>query len=108
MLAKEYIWWTRLFDHVGLQFNEDPVIYLDNQQTIRLINSKVTKLVTKLKHIDIHQFRIRQEFQAGKIRVEWVPTTEMVADGFTKELSPQKHITFLRQLGMEYIGDRIK
>ncbi|KAF5183470.1 Reverse transcriptase family protein, partial [Thalictrum thalictroides] len=88
--------------------NDDPVISLDNQQTIRLITSEAPRLVTKLKHVDIHQLWLRQEFQFGKIKVEWVPTAEMVADGFTKELSPQKHSVFVRQLGMEDIRSRLQ
>ncbi|KAI0994616.1 hypothetical protein K3495_g13565, partial [Podosphaera aphanis] len=82
-LAKEYLWWIRLFENIGLELNQDAVISLDNQQTIRLITKDAPKLVTKLKHIDIHQLWIRQEYQAGNIKVEWVPTADMVADGFT-------------------------
>ncbi|KAI0994702.1 hypothetical protein K3495_g13480 [Podosphaera aphanis] len=95
-LAKEYLWWIRLFENIGLELNQDAVISLDNQQTIRLITKDAPKLVTKLKHIDIHQLWIRQEFKAGNIKVEWVLTADMVADGFTKELPPQKHANFLK------------
>lgn len=54
-----------------------------------------------MKHVDIHQLWIRQECQAGRIKVERVPTAEMVADGFTKELPPQKHAKFIEQIGMK-------
>ena len=68
-----------------------------------MITTDTPKLVTKLKRVDIHQLWIRQEYQSGNIRVEWIPTSEMVADGFTKELPPQKHANFITQLGMENI-----
>ncbi|KAI0996704.1 hypothetical protein K3495_g11479 [Podosphaera aphanis] len=102
-LPIEYIWWIRLFKNIGLDLNLDAIISLDNQQTIRLIQKEAPKLVTKLKHVDIYQLWIRQECQAGNIKVEWVPTAEMVADGFTKELSPQQHAKFIKQISMEDI-----
>ena len=107
-LAKEYLWWMRLFDGIELDLNHEAVISLDNKQTIRLITKESPKLVTKLKHVDIHQLWIRQECQAGRIKVEWVPTDQMVADGFTKELSPQKHKNFIQQIGMQDITWLIK
>lgn len=107
MMVKEYMWWIRLFEFIQLDLNQDVIISLDNQQTIRLIRSESPRLVTKLKHIDIHQMWLRQGVQAGKIKVEWISTNEMVADGFTKELVPQKHSAFLNQLGMMDIKDRL-
>ncbi|KAI0992677.1 hypothetical protein K3495_g15508, partial [Podosphaera aphanis] len=72
-LAKEYLWWIRLFENINLDLNHEAIISLDNQQTIRLISKETPKLVTKLKHVDIHQLWLRQECQAGRIQVEWVP-----------------------------------
>jgi hypothetical protein len=85
--AKDFIWWKRFFQN--LQFNlqdEEPTIYCDNRQTLRLLTKETPKLQTALKHVDIHQCWMRQEVQAGNIKVQWVPTAEMVADGFTKLL----------------------
>jgi hypothetical protein len=58
------------------------------------------KLVTKLKHIDIHQHWLCQETEKGTVKIEWISTNEMPADGFTKALGPQKHETFRKQLNM--------
>jgi hypothetical protein len=38
--------------------------------------------------------------QAKRIKVEWVPTADMVADGFTKILPAQKHAEFVKQLNL--------
>jgi hypothetical protein len=76
-------------------------------QTVGIVNKSSTKLVTKLKHIDIHQHWLRQEAEAGSIVVKWVPTTEMKADGFTKSLGPQKHAEFVRQMNLVNNKDRI-
>ena len=58
------------------------------------------KLVTKLKHIDIHQHWLRQETEKGTVKIEWISTNEIPADGLTKVLGPQKHESFRRQLNM--------
>jgi hypothetical protein len=58
------------------------------------------KLVTKLKHIDIHQHWLRQETEKGTLKVELISTNDMPADGFTKALGPQKHMAFIKQLNI--------
>jgi reverse transcriptase-like protein len=99
--AKEYMWWIRLFKAINFDLHEEqPTIYCDNQQTIRLLNMEAPRLVTKLKHVDIHQCWLRQEVQKGNIQTEWIPTADMVADGFTKELPAQKHANFVKQLNL--------
>jgi hypothetical protein len=56
--------------------------------------------------VDIYQSWLRQEIQAGNIKITWIPMAEMVVDGFTKLLSAQKHEEFLAQLGMVNIKAR--
>ncbi len=53
-LAAWVIWWLRFFNHIKLNLGHEIVIYCDNQQTIRLLTKEDQKLVTKLKHIDVH------------------------------------------------------
>jgi len=96
--AKDLYWWKRLFQNLTVQFEHDFAIQCDNQQTIRLMNTNAPKLVTKLKHIDIHQHWVRQEVQENRLHIEWIPTSEMPADGLTKALPRQKHDDFIRQL----------
>jgi len=71
------------------------------------LSKETPKLQTALKHVDIHQSWLRQEVQAKRIKVEWIPTTEMVADGFTKVLPAQKHAEFVKQLNLVDIKDKI-
>ena len=58
------------------------------------------KLVTKLKHIDIHQHWLRQEVANGNINIKWVSMNNMVANGLTKALPSQKHAKFMKQLNL--------
>jgi hypothetical protein len=107
LTAKEFVQWTRLFKALDFDLAKDLVIYCDNRQTIRLLKQEAPKLKTALRHVDIHQSWLRQEVQAGRIDVKWVPTAEIVADGFTKMLPGQKHAEFVRQLGLVDIKGRI-
>ena len=106
--AREFVYWMRLFDNIGLDLEEKSTIYCDNIQTIGLLQKESFKLKTALKHVDIHSSWIRQEVQRGRIDVEYVPTAEMVADGFTKLLPRQKFQNFLKQLNMSNIETRVK
>ena len=80
----------------------DPIITIkcDNTQTIRLVNEDVAKLQTKLRHVDIHNHWLRQEVTRKAIKVEYVPSDNMIADGFTKALPANKWASFLDQLGL--------
>lgn len=95
---KELEWWKRFFKNLGFDIEEESTIHCDNKQTIRLLEIETSRLQTKLKNVDVHQCWLRQEVQNGNIQVNWVPTTEMVADGFTKLLPPQRHAIFVKQL----------
>ena len=107
--ASELYSLQRLFQ--GLDFNLGrPVttIYCDNQQTIRLVTSEIPQLTTRLKHVDIRQHWLRQEVSNGRLDIQYLPTTDMPADGLTKALSPQKFRIFVQQLGLVDIKDRLK
>jgi GTP cyclohydrolase FolE2 len=84
--AKEGIFLSRLFKALSLSLNEPLIIDCDNTQTLCLIKEESAKLVTKLRHVDIHSHWLRQEYNQGRIRLRWKPTSEMITDGLTKAL----------------------
>ena len=98
--AKEYLYWVRFFENIRLELGCDTRIFCDNTQTIRLCDKCEGRLNTRLKHIDIHSCWIRQEVQKGSIKLEYIPTSQMVADGLTKSLPTQKYSEFIQQLHM--------
>jgi len=79
----------------------------DNAQTIRLITGESTKLTTRPRHVDIHNHWLRQEFHAGRIKVEWVPTDQMRADSLTKALPKARFLDRIPLLGLEDITERL-
>jgi hypothetical protein len=89
------LWWGRFFVNIDLDINEDLTALCDNLQTICLITKDAPKLVTKLRHIDVHQHWLCQEVQAGRIKIEWALTNNMAANGLTKALPRQKHEHFV-------------
>ena len=97
-MAKEAIFVSRLLTELGIRLPESTItIQCDNTQTIQLINKEVSKLQTKLRHVDIHNHWLRQATK-GTIAVTYVPSAEMLADGLTKALPSNKWSTFLEHL----------
>lgn len=105
--AKEAIFLSRLFKAMTLKLREPLTIECDNTQTLRLIREDTAKLVTKLRHVDIHQHWLRQEYATGRVLFEWKATTEMIADGLTKALQRKKFENFVKMIGMVDIGERL-
>uniref|UniRef100_A0A093ULP4 Retrovirus-related Pol polyprotein from transposon TNT 1-94 n=1 Tax=Talaromyces marneffei PM1 TaxID=1077442 RepID=A0A093ULP4_TALMA len=77
--------------------------FLDNKQTLGLLEKDAPRLRTKLRHVDIHNHWVRQEVQKGDVQVHYMPTKDMIANGLTKALSKQEHQKFLKQIGIENI-----
>ena len=83
--GSEMIWWQRLFGYTQLRLDK-PTLYCDNMQTLRVLKSAAARAKTALRHVDIHQCWIRQEYERGNLKCEWVETSKMPADGLTKIL----------------------
>ena len=100
-VAKEAIYISRLLKELGIKLPSPTIIIqCDNKQTIRLVTEEVSKLQTKLRHVDIHNHWLRQEVSAGTITVEYARSDEMIADGLTKVLPANKWNRLLDQLGL--------
>jgi hypothetical protein len=99
----ELQYWDRFCRNIGFTLQTKKALWCDNAQTVRLVQGDADRIQTKLRHIDIHQMWLRQEFSSGRIAIEWKPTADMPADGFTKLLPRQKHENFIRQLGLKNI-----
>jgi hypothetical protein len=53
-----------------------------------------------LRHVDIHNYWIRQEAKKGQFEVKYLPTNKMPTDGLTKALDKGKFKRFVAQLGL--------
>jgi hypothetical protein len=97
-IAKKIIWWKRFFELIRFDIMKKLHILCDNRHILKILNKKMLKLDTKLKHIDIHQHWLRQKVQIERINVSWISIAKMFVKKFTKILSRQKHEKFLKQL----------
>ena len=84
--ATKLIQWQQFFKEVGFNTKEKQVIYYNNMQTIRLLTKSDAELNTKLQHVNIYHYQLRQEVCEGSINIKRVPTTDMTADGLIKAL----------------------
>lgn len=107
--AKEAIFISRLITELGIQLEGQRIqIHCDNQQTIKLVNRDIATLQTKLRHVDIHNHWLRQEARRSRIKVDYKPTTDMVADGLTKPLSGPAFQQFVKQIGLTDISSKLE
>lgn len=95
--AKEAIWLRGLASDLGVKTGATTLCY-DNQGAGCL--STEEGLHRRTKHIDVRHHFIRDCFASDKICVEYVPTSEMIADVLTKPLGKLKHQEGVRMLGL--------
>jgi hypothetical protein len=95
---KKLIWWIHFFQKLKFDSNQKIMIYNDNLQTIRLLISKIFKIETKLRHVDIAQCWLRQSVQSDYLSINYLSIAKMIANELTKILSSQKHREFINQL----------
>ena len=81
----------------GLTFTKTP-IYCDNTSAIQMTQNPVHH--SKTKHIEIHHHFIRDIAEKGKISLHYIPTTEQLADIFTKALDEHTNSYLITELGM--------
>ena len=98
--AREAAWLRELLDEMGYP-HEGPIkIREDNTSCIRTANNTVSSTATRMKHVRRCQHYVRDEVEAGRIELEWVPGNEQAADGFTKPLEKTAFEQFVDMLGM--------
>jgi Reverse transcriptase (RNA-dependent DNA polymerase) len=107
--SKEGLYIGRLLQELTVNLDNQRIqIKCDNIQTIRLVNEEITRLQTKLRHVDIHNHWLRQEVSRGRINVEYTESQNMIADGLTKALPAEQFHRFRGQLGLVDITERLK
>ena len=93
--AQEAVWLRKLLMNLEFASDEPMLIYEDNQSTICL--AKSNRNHSKSKHIDIKYNFIRDVINCEKVKLEYCPSNDMLADIFTKGL-PSERFCRLRLL----------
>jgi hypothetical protein len=88
--AREAAWLRGLLHFMGVAQPGPTTIYQDNQSTIALAeNGKISR---RSKHIEIRYHYTRDKIGDQTIQLVYCPTDQMVADAFTKALSPEPFV----------------
>ena len=83
--AQEVIWLRRLFADMGMSVNSATQLWEDNQGAIDL--SKNPKHHNRTKHIDVAYHFTRERIVSKEIMVDYVQSSDNVADIMTKPLA---------------------
>ena len=81
---KEAIWLKLFITLTHLSTTSCLPLLCDNQSTRAIASSDV--ISSRTKHIDVRYHFIREHINSGSFPVHWIPTSDMIADIFTKPL----------------------
>lgn len=98
--SKDIVWATRWMEELGFSKSMNMPIRLsgDNKGALDLIRNPEHHARTK--HVDIQYHFVREVVEDGLAITQHVPTHEMIADIFTKPLTPAKFQKFRAMLGV--------
>jgi len=96
--ANQAKWYRSFLPELGYTINAPIPLHGDNKGAIDLALNPVTG--RRSKHIDIKHHVIREYIERGELSLIRTPTTEMVADGFTKPLSRTLLLKFNADMGL--------
>jgi len=85
---------------------EPATIYQDNKSTIALAE-KGRAINENSKHINVRYFFVKDRIEKGEIKIEYLPTSQMIADMLTKPLQGNVFRT-LRNLVLNISDDRLE
>jgi hypothetical protein len=96
--AKEAMWIRKLQQEFFPNIKLPTIIKQDNQSTIKLANNPIH--TNRSKHIDVRYHATRNYVQDKFIRLEYVATSEMIADITTKSLGSTLQKKFVKLIGL--------
>jgi hypothetical protein len=96
--AQQMVWMHMWLDEVGVEHILPGIIRGDSRGAIAL--AKTTKDHGKVKHINIRHHYLRELVKSGAITFEQIPSTDNLADLFTKPLACDHHHHFLDGLNI--------
>ena len=95
---QESVWLKRLEAELNPNSNKSMLLYCDNKGALQVaLNNNYSP---RTKHVDIKAKFIRQKVDEKEVLLEYLCTKEMIADVFTKAVTPQKIEYFRNKFGI--------
>ena len=84
--AKQAVWLRQLLVYAGIVGEPPPstTLYVDNMGAISL--TKEPRFHSRTRHIPVHFHFVRELVDDHTLTIQYIPTSDMLADGFTKPL----------------------
>ncbi|KAG8988148.1 hypothetical protein FRB90_002943, partial [Tulasnella sp. 427] len=100
--AREAVWLRRALTELGFTPQGPTEIFADNQGAIAL--TKNPEFHNRTKHIDVQHHYVRELVEDKKVVFTYINTKKQVADVLTKALVREKHIGFVKAMGLDLSG----
>jgi len=97
-LVKSAYWLPPLFHEIFGSELRVVVTQVDN--TAAIITANSDKVSTRNRHFLMRMATVREAVKSGTIKLKYTPSSEVVADGFTKALPPIKQADFCKMLNI--------
>ena len=96
--TKQAVWLRQLLIHADIARKLPPptTFYVDNTGAISL--TKELRFHSRTRHIPIHYHFICELVENNTLNIKYIPTANMLADGFTKPLACPGHLFFIDRL----------
>jgi len=101
----QVLWISKYFTEIGLPTSKPIVVHMDNNGSIS--HSLNDKNHHKTKHIDMQHHFIKDQVKYGNITFQYIPSSENVADLFTKSLSQEKICQFTTEFQLQLTTEDI-
>ena len=83
--SADIIWVQQLLSELGISQSRTPIIWCDNINVSALASNPIHHARTK--HIEIYIQFVRDKVLNGQLEIQYVPSTDQIADCLTKSLS---------------------
>ncbi|GBM59321.1 Retrovirus-related Pol polyprotein from transposon TNT 1-94 [Araneus ventricosus] len=100
--AKEIVYLRRFLNELYDSVDKTPtVVFSDSQAAQKLVENPIFH--SRTKHIDIRCHSIREVYERGEIKINYIPTDKTAADILIKTLTFQKHDNCCKLIGVNVI-----